>query len=189
MHTPPVSSQDMGKDQPRGEGTAEPGVSRNFRGSEKRMENLARKQEDSSLCLGVSVVKQRDLPDYLPARMVNEFVYCPRLFFYEWVDGVFRSSVDTVEGKFQHQRVDAKATELPKPEEVTAEKIHSRSVTLSSEKHRVIAKIDLVESGPGVQDSGSGTRGSGFRDEEPQSSKGANSALPLDQQSSIANLQ
>lgn len=30
------------------------------------------------------------LPDYLPARMVNECVYCPRLFFYEWVEGVFR---------------------------------------------------------------------------------------------------
>ena len=26
-------------------------------------------------------VEQRRLPDYLPARMLNEFVYCPRLFF------------------------------------------------------------------------------------------------------------
>ena len=126
------------------------------------MDNLARKQEDSSLRPGLSVVNQRDLPDYLPARMVNEFVYCPRLFFYEWVDGVFRESVDTVEGKFQHQRVDAKATELPKPEELPAEKIHSRSVTLSSEKHRVIAKIDLVESAGGPDGgSGLGARGSG----------------------------
>jgi CRISP-associated protein Cas1 len=23
-------------------------------------------------------------PDYLPARMLNEYVYCPRLFYYEW---------------------------------------------------------------------------------------------------------
>lgn len=90
------------------------------------------------------------LPDYLPARMVNEFVYCPRLFFYEWVEGLFRESVDTVEGKGQHERVDAKTTELPKPEEVAAEKIHSRSVTLSSEQHRVIAKMDLVETEEGV---------------------------------------
>jgi hypothetical protein len=29
------------------------------------------------------------LPGYLPARMLNEFVYCRRLFFYEWVDGLF----------------------------------------------------------------------------------------------------
>src|SRR5271155_4118630 len=90
----------------------------------------------------------RCLPDYLPARMVNEFVYCPRLFFYEWVDGVFRESVDTVEGKFQHKRVDAprargKAAELPKAEEMASAEIQSRSVTLSSETHRVIAKTDL----------------------------------------------
>jgi len=88
---------------------------------------------------------ERDLPDYLPARMVNEFVYCPRLFFYEWVDGVFRESVDTLEGKFQHRRVDSKTSELPKPEEIDEEKILSRSVTLSSDTYRVIAKIDLVE--------------------------------------------
>src|SRR5215831_17769004 len=92
----------------------------------------------------------RELPDYLPARMVNEFVYCPRLFFYEWVDGIFRESVDTVEGKIQHQRVDAKAAELPKPEEAATEEIHSRSVTLSSDRLRVIAKIDLVEGSEGV---------------------------------------
>jgi hypothetical protein len=37
-----------------------------------------------------------DQPDYLPARMLNEFVYCPRLFYYEWVEGVFADSLDTV---------------------------------------------------------------------------------------------
>ncbi len=91
----------------------------------------------------------RELPDYMPARMVNEFVYCPRLFYYEWVDGVFRESVDTVEGKIQHQRVDKRATEMPAPEAAT-EQIHSRSVTLSSDRLRVIAKIDLVEGSEGV---------------------------------------
>lgn len=83
------------------------------------------------------------LPDYLPARMVNEFVYCPRLCYYEWVDGVFRDSADTVEGRFEHRRVD-KATAMPSPE-AAAERIHSRSVALSSERLRVIAVLDLVE--------------------------------------------
>src|SRR5436309_1075509 len=87
----------------------------------------------------------RELPDYLPARMVNEFVYCPRLFFYEWVDGVFRSSVDTVEGSFLHARVDARTTALPPAEELGGESIHSRSVMLSSERLRVIAKIDVID--------------------------------------------
>ena len=86
----------------------------------------------------------RALPEYLPARMVNEFSYCPRLFFYEWVEGVFQESADTVEGAAQHRRVDEKPTALPGPGEVAAA-IHARSVTLSSERLHAIAKMDLVE--------------------------------------------
>ncbi len=90
------------------------------------------------------------LPDYLPARMLNEFVYCPRLFFYEWVESLFEHSADTVEGKFQHRRVDEKTTPLPGPKELEGERIHSRSATLSSERYRVIAKMDLLEVADGV---------------------------------------
>ena len=34
----------------------------------------------------------------IPARMLNEFVYCPRLYYYEHVEGVFVESADTVKG-------------------------------------------------------------------------------------------
>src|SRR5690349_1699541 len=82
----------------------------------------------------------------MPARMVNEFVYCPRLFFYERVDGVFRDSADTIEGKIQHRRVDKAGKPLPSPEELAgAEPLETRALTLSSERFRVIAKMDLVE--------------------------------------------
>ncbi|MDW8355150.1 MAG: CRISPR-associated endonuclease Cas1, partial [Bryobacterales bacterium] len=97
-----------------------------------------------------SAHREPALPDYLPARMVNEFVYCPRLFFYEWVEGVFEESADTIEGKFQHRRVDAKVTELPGPAELGEEKLHARSVTLASERHRLIARIDLLEAVGGL---------------------------------------
>jgi CRISPR-associated protein Cas1 len=99
--------------------------------------------------LPVTIETKRDLPDYLPARMVNEFAYCPRLFFYEWVDGVFQGSVDTVEGAIQHKRVDEKTTPLP-PAADLPESIHSRSAMLSSETLRVIAKMDLVEAEGGI---------------------------------------
>ena len=85
------------------------------------------------------------LPEYLPARMVNEFVYCPRLFFYEWVEGVFRESTDTVEGSVQHRRVDREGKGMPPAAELGDEKIHGRSITLSSEQYKVIAKMDLIE--------------------------------------------
>lgn len=88
-----------------------------------------------------------ELPDYLPARMLNEFVYCPRLFFYEWVEGVFAHSSDTIEGELRHEKLGTRPDGLPAPTEVIT--IHSRSVTLSSETHRLIAKMDLVEGADG----------------------------------------
>jgi CRISP-associated protein Cas1 len=90
------------------------------------------------------IAQRAPSPDYLPARMVNEFVYCPRLFFYEWVESAFRESADTLEGSAQHKRVDARPSELPEAG-ASDEKIHARSVTLSSERLKVIAKLDLVE--------------------------------------------
>ena len=91
-------------------------------------------------------LRQRvDLPDYLPARMLNEFVYCPRLFFYEWVEGVFAESGDTVEGSLRHETIRGRAAVLPAAGDAGGEKIHARSVTLSSDRLKLIAIIDLVE--------------------------------------------
>jgi CRISPR-associated protein Cas1 len=45
--------------------------------------------------------------DLLPARMLNELVYCERLFYLEHVQGLFVESADTIEGSAQHAR-DAK---------------------------------------------------------------------------------
>ena len=90
--------------------------------------------------------KNATTPEYLPARMLNEFVYCPRLFYYEWVEGVFAHNRETVEGSIRHAKLDAQEEELPTAAEATAEdQIHARSVTLSSHQHRLIAKLDVVE--------------------------------------------
>jgi len=93
------------------------------------------------------------VPELLPARMLNEFVYCPRLFFYEWVEGLYVDNADTVEGQSGHARVDKKPSGLPTAEVVAAvpeEKIHARSVMLSSVRHGLVAKIDLIEGNAGT---------------------------------------
>lgn len=92
-----------------------------------------------------------DARDYLPARMLNEFVYCPRLYFYEHVEGVFKHNRETVEGALRHTKVDSGKGELAPAEELSPEDaIHARSVTLSSERHGLIAKMDLIEADDGV---------------------------------------
>src|SRR5262245_9501280 len=87
------------------------------------------------------------LPDYLPARMLNEFVHCPRLFYYEWVEGVFAHNRETVEGEIRHQKLDQGKGELADAADLAAggETVSSRSVELASERHGLIAKMDLVE--------------------------------------------
>jgi len=49
----------------------------------------------------------------IPARMLNEFVYCPRLFYLEFVEGVFVHNADTRAGASQHKRVDSGNGRLP----------------------------------------------------------------------------
>jgi CRISPR-associated protein Cas1 len=119
-------------------------------------------------------------PQQIPARMLNEFVYCQRLFYYEFVEGVFVESADTLRGGAIHQRVDSGSGALPKAkrkadaDKPSAEKgttaatestsqeaetknvepeiIHSRSVQMGSERLGVVAKMDLVESKTGKDD-------------------------------------
>ncbi|MEX2580847.1 MAG: CRISPR-associated endonuclease Cas1 [Verrucomicrobiales bacterium] len=105
--------------------------------------------------------------DPIPSRMLNEFVYCRRLFYYEFVEGVFRHNADTRRGKAAHSRVDRKKSgALPESrakkrskekaaangdepdtdrDDELPETIHSRSVSLGSEGLGVTAKLDLVE--------------------------------------------
>lgn len=91
----------------------------------------------------------------LPARMVNEYVYCPRLAYLMWVQQEWSDSHDTVDGRRIHKRVDADSGDLPErehaadddeaPGDEAEQTIHARAVTLASEGLGVIARLDLVE--------------------------------------------
>ena len=49
----------------------------------------------------------------IPARMLNEYVYCPRLAWLEWIQGEWAPSTDTVQGSHDHRRVDLPIGKLP----------------------------------------------------------------------------
>lgn len=86
----------------------------------------------------------------MPARMVNEYVYCPRLAYLQWVQGEWADSADTIQGKAVHKRVDRPGGDLPSPEELDdADRLEARSITLSSNKLGLIARLDLIESDDG----------------------------------------
>jgi CRISP-associated protein Cas1 len=87
----------------------------------------------------------RDLP-LLPVRMLNEFQYCPRLSYLEWVQGEWAESADTTEGRHVRRRVDQRKGDLPAAEDIESDtRIHARSITLSSNALGLMAKMDLIE--------------------------------------------
>jgi CRISPR-associated protein Cas1 len=88
-----------------------------------------------------------ELPEMVPARMLNEYAYCPRLFFLEWVDSLWAANADTAEGDRRHRRVDAGGGAAPLPDEGVLKA--ARSVELASERLGITAKLDLVEGAGG----------------------------------------
>jgi len=56
-----------------------------------------------------------DVP-LVPARMVNEWVYCPRLAYLEWVEGEWAETADTAEGARAHAKADEGGGKLPAPD-------------------------------------------------------------------------
>src|SRR5690606_25022609 len=104
----------------------------------------------------------RDLPAVdpalmvVPARMVNEVLYCERLMYLEWVQDEWESNAFTADGTRVHKRVDASKKKLKPPtaakpqgaettEVASDSPYQARSVTLTSERLGLTAKLDVVD--------------------------------------------
>src|SRR5687768_16859036 len=92
------------------------------------------------------------LPETVPARTVNEFVYCPRLFHLEWVQGRFALNDDVEEGLYVHGVVDEPGGYLPAGDDDDPERFAgrvSRSLWLTSTDLGISARLDVAEVGAG----------------------------------------
>lgn len=85
-----------------------------------------------------------DVPELIPVRMLNEFTYCPRLSYLEWVQGEFADNYFTEHGRYSHRRVDSEEGKLSPPDENEAPRV-ARSVSLSAPREGLVARVDLVE--------------------------------------------
>ncbi|MDI6775013.1 MAG: CRISPR-associated endonuclease Cas1 [Verrucomicrobiota bacterium] len=81
-----------------------------------------------------------------PVRNVAEYAYCPRLFYFMEVGGIFLPSADTEKGLAVHRRVDRPSAEPSDDEEVDAAKPKSvRKLTLTSKTLGLTATLDIAE--------------------------------------------
>lgn len=86
---------------------------------------------------------QARVPDLIPVRMVNEFVYCPRLFYLEFVQGEWADNFFTEDGRSVHRRVNKESGKPADPKEELP--FTARSVALSAPRLGVSTRVDLLE--------------------------------------------
>lgn len=85
--------------------------------------------------------------DCVPARMLNEFTYCPRLAYLEWVQGEWADNPDTLDGEFVHRNADRPDQKAIPAAGAAAEneQLHARSVRLENAELGLVAVIDVLE--------------------------------------------
>lgn len=92
-------------------------------------------------------------PPIMPVRRLQNYAYCPRLFYYQWVENTFLENADTIEGSAVHRQTD-KPSALPEdPKELELpEGARLRSLALESETLGLTGKIDVCEgTGEGIE--------------------------------------
>ena len=87
------------------------------------------------------------LPELVPARMVNEFTYCSRLFHLKWVSRQWAGNDDTVEGDYAHRNVDKPIGRVL--DAGVAGDMKARSVPVSSQRLGLTAVLDVLEGSDG----------------------------------------
>lgn len=102
----------------------------------------------------------------LPVRRLHNFIYCPRLFYFQWVENIFQENADTVTGSDVHRNVDT-PSKLNDPKELgLPEGSKLRSLRLESETLGLIGVVDIVEGGSDGAEVIDYKKGSARRDAE-----------------------
>lgn len=88
----------------------------------------------------------------LPVRRLHNYLYCPRLFYFQWVENLFEENADTVAGSALHRQVDEPSRYDEEKARALAEGLPEgkriRSLKLQSESLGLVGIVDVVEGGP-----------------------------------------
>jgi CRISPR-associated protein Cas1 len=102
----------------------------------------------------------------LPVRRLHNYVYCPRLFYFQWVENIFVENADTVAGTAAHKRVDVPTAISTTDPAALPEGATVRSLELFSETLGLVGIIDLVETSADGVEIIDYKKGSSFRDDQ-----------------------
>lgn len=80
----------------------------------------------------------------MPVRRLHNFLYCPRLFYLQWVEDLFVEDADTISGSAVHKRIDS-PSHLRQQDLDISERATLRSVSVHSETLGLTGIVDLIE--------------------------------------------
>ena len=94
---------------------------------------------------GASLISDEP-PPLMPVRRLQNYAFCLRQFYFQWVENVFLDNADTVEGSAVHRQTD-KPSALPEDlkELELPEGARLRSLQLESATLGLVGKIDVCE--------------------------------------------
>jgi CRISP-associated protein Cas1 len=88
----------------------------------------------------------------LPIRRLHNFVYCPRLAYYQWVENLFEENADTIAGSHAHRNVDKPGRWDEERRAALCDGLSQgqqlRSLRLEDAQLGIVGMMDLVEGGP-----------------------------------------
>ena len=106
----------------------------------------------------------------MPVRRLHNFIYCPRLFYFQWVENIFQENADTVAGSRVHRNVDEPSKFDEEKTKALADALPTgtalRSLRLESESLGLVGVVDVVEGGPDGAEVIDYKKGSARRDAE-----------------------
>jgi len=88
---------------------------------------------------------KRPMPESIPLSYLNAIEYCPRRFYYEFVQGDMLANEFVLEGTLLHQRADEPGQHVAQDGEVQIDHLY-----LHSEVLRLSGFADIVEEEDGV---------------------------------------
>jgi CRISPR-associated protein Cas1 len=84
--------------------------------------------------------------DFLPVRMLTEYVYCPRLGYLEYAQGEFVENVFTLDGTQKHKAVDVEKGSLPEADQLQQDLGHPvTSLFLSDSVLGLTTRVDACK--------------------------------------------
>ena len=101
---------------------------------------------------GIQTTEENAAQPPMPVRRLHNYLYCPRLFYFQWVENIFEENADTVAGSATHRQTDqASAFDDEKKAALRdglPEGAKLRSLRIESETLGLVGLVDIIEGGP-----------------------------------------